>query len=50
VAGYSGLDRWLLPTIGTPWRRREPHDVEPDRLTATRNRSHDVCHHAVSDI
>ena len=19
VAGYYGLDRWLLPTVGTPW-------------------------------
>ncbi len=21
VAGYYGIDRWLLPAIGTPWRR-----------------------------
>jgi len=21
VAGYWGLDRWLLPILGTPWRR-----------------------------
>ncbi|MGH2395401.1 MAG: DoxX family protein, partial [bacterium] len=20
VAGYYGLDRWLLPALGTPWR------------------------------
>ena len=20
VAGYYGLDRWLLPMLGTPWR------------------------------
>lgn len=20
VAGYYGLDRWLLPRLGTPWR------------------------------
>jgi thiosulfate dehydrogenase [quinone] large subunit len=20
-AGWLGLDRWLLPTIGTPWKR-----------------------------
>lgn len=20
VAGYHGLDRWLLPALGTPWR------------------------------
>src|SRR4029450_1405208 len=22
VAGYYGLDRYLLPLLGTPWRRR----------------------------
>jgi thiosulfate dehydrogenase [quinone] large subunit len=21
VAGYYGLDRWLLPMLGTPWQR-----------------------------
>ncbi|MDQ3044071.1 MAG: hypothetical protein M3R06_02815 [Chloroflexota bacterium] len=21
VAGYWGLDRWLLPSLGAPWRR-----------------------------
>ena len=21
VAGYYGVDRWLLPMLGTPWRR-----------------------------
>jgi thiosulfate dehydrogenase [quinone] large subunit len=21
VAGYYGLDRWLLPLLGTPWQR-----------------------------
>jgi thiosulfate dehydrogenase [quinone] large subunit len=20
VAGYYGVDRWLLPMLGTPWR------------------------------
>ena len=30
VAGYWGLDRWLLPAIGTPWSRSEPRDVAPD--------------------
>jgi len=29
VAGYWGLDRWLLPAIGTPWSRGEPHEVAP---------------------
>jgi thiosulfate dehydrogenase [quinone] large subunit len=22
VAGWWGLDRWLLPLLGTPWMRR----------------------------
>jgi thiosulfate dehydrogenase [quinone] large subunit len=28
VAGYYGVDRWLLPVLGTPWQKREglaPH-------------------------
>lgn len=29
VAGYWGLDRWLLPLIGTPWERDEPRPVAP---------------------
>ncbi len=29
VAGYWGLDRWLLPTLGTPWTRaREPRQSQ----------------------
>jgi thiosulfate dehydrogenase (quinone) large subunit len=24
VAGYYGVDRWLLPLLGTPWRTRAP--------------------------
>lgn len=24
VAGYWGVDRWLLPRLGTPWRQRAP--------------------------
>jgi thiosulfate dehydrogenase [quinone] large subunit len=32
VAGYWGLDRWLLPYIGTPWGRLEP-GREPQRAT-----------------
>jgi thiosulfate dehydrogenase [quinone] large subunit len=32
VAGYWGLDRWLLPYVGTPWRRLEP-SLEPQRAT-----------------
>ena len=36
VAGWWGLDRWLLPLLGTPWYRAETHDgagavVEPRR-------------------
>ncbi len=23
VAGYYGVDRWLLPVLGTPWQKRE---------------------------
>ena len=22
VAGYYGVDRWLLPLLGTPWRKK----------------------------
>ena len=25
VAGFWGLDRWLLPALGTPWNRTKPH-------------------------
>jgi thiosulfate dehydrogenase (quinone) large subunit len=34
VAGYWGLDRWVLPALGTPWRpgklfsRRDPANPE----------------------
>lgn len=27
VAGYYGVDRYLLPMLGTPWRRAESQDV-----------------------
>ena len=27
-AGYIGLDRWLLPLLGTPWRQAEPVPVK----------------------
>jgi thiosulfate dehydrogenase (quinone) large subunit len=31
VAGYYGLDRWLLPILGTPWRARvEVEDRHPE--------------------
>jgi thiosulfate dehydrogenase [quinone] large subunit len=30
VAGYWGLDRWLLPAIGTPWGRHVPPEGEMD--------------------
>jgi thiosulfate dehydrogenase [quinone] large subunit len=36
VAGWWGLDRWLLPLLGTPWHRVESKEgagavVEPQR-------------------
>lgn len=27
VAGHIGLDRWLLPMLGTPWQRLSPNRV-----------------------
>lgn len=27
-AGYIGLDRWLLPLLGTPWKQVEPVQVK----------------------
>lgn len=32
IAGHYGLDRWVLPTIGTPWRNPKATD---DLTTAT---------------
>lgn len=29
VAGYYGLDRWLLPALGTPWERAEASAAAP---------------------
>jgi thiosulfate dehydrogenase (quinone) large subunit len=29
VAGHMGLDRWLLPALGTPWGRRKQDDHVP---------------------
>jgi thiosulfate dehydrogenase [quinone] large subunit len=29
VAGYYGLDRWLLPRLGTPWRRGSAFEQRP---------------------
>ena len=31
VAGYYGLDRWLLPVLGVPWRSHidAPHPTPP---------------------
>jgi thiosulfate dehydrogenase [quinone] large subunit len=29
VAGYYGVDRYLLPMLGTPWRRRETSGAQP---------------------
>ena len=36
-AGYIGLDRYLLPMLGTPWRQRKPArvTVSPAPVTAT---------------
>jgi thiosulfate dehydrogenase [quinone] large subunit len=31
VAGYVGVDRWLLPRLGTPW---DPHVIAPRRSVA----------------
>jgi thiosulfate dehydrogenase [quinone] large subunit len=28
VAGWFGLDRWLLPALGTPWTRRTQESRE----------------------
>ncbi len=29
TAGWIGLDRWLLPALGTPWQRREEYRSAP---------------------
>lgn len=29
VSGYWGIDRWLLPRLGTPWRSAGPAPVTP---------------------
>ena len=29
VAGYYGLDRYLLPLLGTPWRQRSASPEQP---------------------
>jgi thiosulfate dehydrogenase (quinone) large subunit len=28
VAGYYGVDRWLLPLLGTPWRKKPAAEVQ----------------------
>ncbi|BAD41392.1 DoxX family protein [Symbiobacterium thermophilum] len=35
VAGYWGVDRWLLPALGTPWDRRPaaPERFEPEPVS-----------------
>ena len=35
VAGYYGLDRYLLPFLGTPWRARVQTGRSPNRAAAT---------------
>jgi thiosulfate dehydrogenase [quinone] large subunit len=32
VAGWYGLDRWLLPRLGTPWTRRATRDETADLM------------------
>jgi thiosulfate dehydrogenase [quinone] large subunit len=39
VAGYWGLDRWLLPALGAPWARAEAQ-VEAVAERATREAGH----------
>lgn len=34
VAGWYGLDRWLLPALGVPWRRAESSVVVTETATA----------------
>lgn len=36
VAGYWGLDRWLLPGLGTPWQRGPVRDDQPGTPTRFR--------------
>ncbi|HJT56231.1 MAG TPA: DoxX family protein [Ktedonobacteraceae bacterium] len=35
VAGYYGVDSYLLPLLGTPWTGRLTHKVAPKAATAT---------------
>lgn len=37
VAGYYGLDRYLLPRLGTPWTPRRARAAAPAEVNATRN-------------
>jgi thiosulfate dehydrogenase [quinone] large subunit len=39
VAGFWGLDRWLLPAIGTPWHRSQPHTAALGDTAAAAHRS-----------
>jgi thiosulfate dehydrogenase [quinone] large subunit len=34
VAGYYGLDRYLLPLLGTPWRKGQAFENAPERQQA----------------
>ncbi len=34
VAGWYGLDRWLLPSLGTPWQRPSEAVSPPDEIIA----------------
>jgi len=36
VAGHIGLDRWLLPILGTPWNRDRARRTAPTSHTAAR--------------
>lgn len=36
TAGWLGLDRWILPTVGVPWGRAEPRTAEGHEPRAAR--------------
>jgi hypothetical protein len=35
VAGWWGVDRWLLPILGTPWQRLEERSGSTNVSTST---------------
>jgi thiosulfate dehydrogenase [quinone] large subunit len=36
TAGYYGVDRWLLPALGTPWQREQASVATPTTLAQAR--------------